>query len=273
MRNLLRFLIRYHTIILFLILEIIAIVLITRFNSFQQARIYKFRQHLQGGFDRRSSSFRSVFNLAKENKALSEENTRLYNQLPLSYFNPVPGNFTDTSLNKKYVFSGAHVINNSTNKQYNFLIIDKGKKHGVEPEMAVICKDGIVGIVKETTANFSSVISVLNREFFPNAMIKKNGYFGPIEWPGRHYRKVTLREIPLHANVKVGDTIVTSGYSAVFPPGLLIGTVIDFKPEEGIYYNISVKLSTDFKNLKDVTLVKNLMRDEQRKLEESTVND
>ena len=171
------------------------------------------------------------------------------------------------------MFTGAKVINNSTNKQYNFLILDKGRNQGIEPEMAVICKDGIVGVVKETSRNFSSVVSVLNREFFPNARLKRSGYFGPVEWPGKHYKRVVLKEIPLHVNIQQGDTVVTSGYSSIFPPGLLIGTVKSFKPEEGIFYVITVELSTDFKRLSDVIVVKNLKREEQLQLEERLEND
>jgi rod shape-determining protein MreC len=273
MRNLLRFLIRYYPIILFLVFEILAIILISQSSSFHSAKIYRLKHVILGGIERKVDNFNSYLALAQENKALAEENVKLYNALPGSYFNPSNRFKPDTSDNKKFVFLGARVINNSTNKQYNFLILNKGKKQGIEPDMAVISDHGLVGIVKETTDNFSSVISVLNREFFPNAMIKRNRYFGYIEWPGRRYDRVILKEIPLHVDVKVGDTIVTSGHSAIFPEGILIGTVESFKPEEGIFYAITVKLSTDYKNLTEVILIKNLMKGEQLKLEEALEND
>lgn len=273
MRNLLRFLIRYYPLILFLVFEILAIIFISRSSSFHSARIYKVKHVILGGINRKYDNISTYLSLAKENKALTEENVKLYNSLPGSYFNPSNRFKPDTSDDKKFVFLGARVINNSTNKQYNFLILNKGKKQGIEPEMAVISDHGIVGMVKETTDNFSSVISVLNREFFPNAMIKRNRYFGYIEWPGRRYDKVVLKEIPLHVNVRIGDTIITSGHSAIFPEGILVGTVESFKPEEGIFYEITVKLSTDYKNLTDVILIKNLMKEEQLKLEEGIEND
>ena len=247
--------------------------LISRFSSYQRARIFRLKHTIVGNIERRYERISAYFSLAEENKALSEENTYLYNRLPASYFNPFTFGLADTSSDKRYVFMGARVINNSTNKQYNFIILDKGSKQGVEPNMAVICNEGIVGMVKETTENFSSVVSVLNREFFPNAVIKRNGYFGPIEWPGRHYKKVVLREIPLHADIQIGDTIITSGYSTVFPKGIMIGTVEHFEPEGGIFYRITVNLSTDFKKLSDVTLIKDLMREEKIKLESKIEND
>jgi rod shape-determining protein MreC len=273
MRNLLRLIIRYHNIILFIILEVIAFMMLARFSSYQRARIFRLKHALIGNIEERYENISAYFSLARENKSLAEENIHLYNSLPASYFNPLSSGLTDTSSDRRYVFMGARVINNSTNKQYNFIILDQGSRHGVEPNMAVICSDGLVGMVKETTENFSSVISLLNREFHPNAMIKRNGYFGYIDWPGRHYKRVILKEIPLHADVRIGDTIITSGYSSIFPKGILIGTVEKFEPEEGIFYNITVDLSTDFKRLAHVTLIKNLMREEQIEIEERAEND
>jgi len=273
MRNLLRLIIRYHNVILFIILEVIAFMLLANFSSYQRAQIFRLKHALIGNIEERYENFSVYFSLAEENKSLAEENTYLYNQLPASYYNPFSTGFSDTSSDKRYVFMGAKVINNSTNKQFNFIILDKGNKHGIEPNMAVICSNGLVGMVKETTENFSSVISLLNREFYPNAMIKRNGYFGYIEWTGRHFKKVILNEIPLHVDVRVGDTIITSGYSSIFPKGILIGTVEKFEPEEGIFYRITVDLSTDFKRLSNVTVIKNLMRDEQIELESRIDND
>jgi rod shape-determining protein MreC len=273
MLNLLRFLIRYYSIILFVVFEVLAFVLIGQYNSFHSAKMYNLKHYVLGRIERRLDNFSSYFSLGKENKSLAEENVKLYNALPSGFFNPSNRFIADTSANKKYIFTGARVINNSTNKQYNFIILNKGRKQGIEPDMAVICDKGIVGIVKETTDNFSSVISVLNREFFPNAMIKRNRYFGFIQWPGRRYDRVELKEIPLHADIHIGDTIVTSGHSTVFPEGILIGTVKSYRPEEGIFYTITVELSTDFKNLTNVILIKNTMRNEQLKLEEGLSND
>lgn len=273
MRNLLRLIIRYQNVILFVFLEIIAFILMANFSIYQRAKIFRLKHAIVGRIESRYQNLSAYFSLARENKNLSQENVRLYNSLPESFFNPVTENKSDTSPDARYIFSQARVIYNSTNKQYNFMILDKGSKHGVEPEMAVICNNGIVGMVKEATENFSSVVSVLNREFFPNALIKRNGYFGYIEWPGNHYKKAILKEIPIHADLKEGDTIVTSGYSDIFPRGILIGTIEDFEPVEGIFYRITVNLSTDFKKLGNVTLIKDLMRKEQIELETRAAND
>ena len=273
MRGLLRFFIRYHPVIFFLILEVVAFILIAHFNSFHRARLFEIKYGIVGNIERKYEKFSSYFLLAKENKELSEENVKLYNLLPSPYLNPMTTYIPDSLINKQYKYIYARVINNSTNKQYNFITINKGRLAGVEPEMGVICDEGFVGVVKETTDNFASVISVLNREFFPSGKIKRNGYFGPIEWAGRIYNQVVLKEIPVQVDVHEGDTIVTSGYSSIFPEGIMVGTVKDFVTKEGIYYDIRVNLSTDFKKLSNVLVVKNFTRQEKLKLEVKSSHD
>jgi len=211
--------------------------------------------------------------LVKENKALVSENLRLYNLLPDQYFNPLNTSIKDTSRFRQFNLISARVTNNSTNKQYNFITINRGRLAGIEPEMAVINDEGIVGVVKEVTNNYASVISLLNREFFPNAKIKNSGYFGPIEWSGIRYDEVFLKEIPLHAGVKVGDTIVTSEYTSIYPEGIMIGTVKEFEPEEGLFLRITVQLSTNFKRLSNVWVIKDKKRQEKLELESEASHD
>jgi rod shape-determining protein MreC len=273
MRGLLRFIFRYHPVIVFIILEVVAFMLISHFNSFHRARILEVKHGIMGNIERRYEKFSSYFSLVKENKALMEENVKLYNKLPTVYINPMTTYIPDSLINKQYKFISARVINNSTNKQFNFITINKGRLDGIEPEMGVICDEGIVGVVKETTDNFASVISVLNREFFPSAKIKRNGYFGPLEWPGKRFDQIILKEIPVQVDVQTGDTIITSGYSSIFPEGIMVGTIKDFQTREGIYYDIRVNLSTDFKKLSNVYVVKNLFRQEKLKLELKTSHD
>ena len=135
--------------------------------------------------------------------------------------------------------------------------------------MAVISSNGIVGIVKDVSGNFSSVLSVLHKDARISAMIKKNGYFGSLVWDGSDFKTGTLSDIPVHAKISEGDTIVTSRYSAIFPDGILIGTIVGFKINPGDnFYTIYVKFSTDFSNLSYVYVVNNLMKDEQSLLEE-----
>jgi rod shape-determining protein MreC len=273
MRNLLRFLIQHHFLLLFLFLEIIAFSLLVRFNSFQSAQIYKLRYGIVGRLSNRFSNLSNYLSLEEQNKKLKEENARLYNKLPFTRYSLKDESFKDSISSEYFRFIPANVINNSVNKQYNFITLDKGSLFGIKPDMGVIGPEGLVGVVKTVSVHFSTVVPILNREFFPNAEIKNSNYFGYIEWQGTDYRNVKLKDIPLHARINIGDTIETSGYTATFPKGLMIGTITDFEIEKGVSYNILVGLSTDFKKLTHVWVLNNTLKEERNKLEESVVHD
>lgn len=275
MRNLLRFIVRHHFIILFVLFEAIAFFLLFQYNTFQKAKIVTLAQSVRGGFSRAFINIKEYISLREENRKLIEENNRLYNLLKSSYRITSFESFTvnDSAYKRNYIYTNAKVINNSTNKQYNYITLDKGRNHGIEQDMAVLSNDGIVGIVKDVTDNYSSVISLLNRNFKVNAKIKRTGYFGPLLWTGRGHSKAILTDIPHHVQILTGDTVVTSGYSAIFPEGYMIGITSDYKLKGGNYYEITVDLATDFKKLSSVQVVKNLYREEQVELEKSTESD
>jgi rod shape-determining protein MreC len=275
MRNLLRFIVRHHFIILFILFEIIAFFLLFRYNTFHKAKIVTFTHSIRGGFSKVFINIKEYLSLREENRKLIEENNKLYNLLKSSYRITSFESFSvnDSLYKRKYIYTNAKVINNSTNKQYNYITLNKGKNHGIEQDMAVLSNDGIVGIVKDVTDNYSSVISLLNRNFKVNAKIKRTGYFGPLLWTGKGHSKAILTDIPHHVKILVGDTVVTSGYSAIFPEGYMIGITSDYKLKGGNYYEITVDLATDFKNLSSVQVVKNLYREEQIELEKSAESD
>jgi len=134
-------------------------------------------------------------------------------------------------------------------------------------ECAVVCSSGIVGIVSKSSKNFSNVVSVLNTDLNISAKIKKNNYFGSLKWDGVDYQIAKLNEIPFHVKLQIGDTIVTSSYSLIFPENILIGTIFSFnKVAGGDFYDINVKLSTDFKNVRDVNIITNLKKMEIQNL-------
>ena len=269
MRNLLRFLYRYHFPLLFLILEAIAISMGIQYNLYQRARFVSATENISAFFNESISSFLDYFHLVETNRKLSLENTRLRNQLQRVYRSDDLFFFGahDTLHRQKYFFTSARVINNSVNRMHNYLTLNKGTEQGIQPEMGVICPEGIVGITSGVTKNFSSVISLLNINFHVSAKLKKNDYFGSLSWDGKDYRKAILNDIPYHVNIEVGDTIVTSGFSAVFPEGILIGTVEEAKVKNGNFYTVTVRLSTDFKHLVYVDVISNLQKKEQKKLD------
>ena len=146
--------------------------------------------------------------------------------------------------------------------------------HGIEKEMGVISSKGVVGIVNNVSENYSTVISVLNTRLKVSVKLEETGYFGALEWDGKTFDQAVLNEIPRHATVNVGDLVETSGYSAIFPEGILIGTVHEVDLDKGeSFYTIKVKLSVNFKDLAFVEVIGNVMREEQVELEKDTEDD
>lgn len=256
-------------------MEIISFTLIFRYNGYHRAGVLNFSSSVQGFAYLKVTRLKEYLNLYKINKELVNENNLLHNQLDqykqIIRNNPVmietyfPG--------RKFTYIPARIINNSVNKQYNFLTIDRGANHGIKPEMAVISSRGIVGVVYAVSPNFSTVISMLNRDFRLSAKIKKNDYFGSLTWEGINPYIASLGEIPYHVKLQKGDTVVTSGYSTIFPEGLLVGKVSAFEVEESNFFRIDVELSEDFNNLTHVYIINNLLSEEQINLEEPFSDD
>jgi rod shape-determining protein MreC len=217
----------------------------------------------------RISNIRDYFSLHSENRKLAEENARLFNNLNSSFAAlqtdlVYPG---DTVSRRLFGYYTARVINNSVNKQFNYLTLDKGLKDGMRPDMAVINTDGIVGITKSVSEDYTSVLSVLNKDLVISAKIKNSGYFGPLSWSGNSTEIVTLVDIPHHVKIAEGDTIITSGYGGIFPEGIMIGTIQDFKLKGGNYFVIKVKLSNDFRKVNYVKVIRNYEKSEIDSLE------
>ncbi len=272
MRNLLRFIINNQFTLLFLLIEIFALSLVIRSNKYQQARYINFSQTVNGYISKKIENFVQYFSLSELNSQLLSENVKLKNEMEFLKQTGYLKNkqkliVKDTLTKQQYTYIIAKVVNNSINKQYNFITLDKGSTDDIQPEMAVISPGGIIGTVESVSDHYSLVMSALNRNFKVSAKIKKNNYFGSFEWSGINFRTGNLNEIPLHVKIAVGDTIVTSGFSAIFPEGVLIGYITDFSVKGGSFYNIDIRISTDFKNLYYVYIVTNHQKKEQQILE------
>ena len=280
MRDLLRFFVRNYFVLLFLLFEGISILLTIQFNAFQRSRFMKLSRTITGSVYNELQGFREYLHLKTENEVLVAENAQLRNQLDRNaevIYISRPDSVSDTLVehteSQNYFYVPAHVVNNSVNRQYNYIMLDKGSLQGIAKDMAVISDQGVVGVVLEVSRNYASVIPILNRNFRVSARIRRNNYFGIIEWDGKDPALVRLREIPTHVAITPGDTVVTSGYSAIFPPGLMIGNVESVNPGEGNFYDIVVRLSTNFRNLYHVNVISNFHQAEQKKLEETQGND
>ena len=211
---------------------------------------------------------REYFSLKEVNQQLANENLELRNRLNLI------SSKLDTALvtkelrgEQQYFFVPSRVVHNSIYDQYNYLTLDKGRKQGVFRNMGVISDGGLVGIVLESSANFATVIPVINRDFKLSAKIKSSNYAGILQWEGDSPRSAVLTEIPFHVNLALGDTILTSGFSSIFPEGIEVGIIETFSLDKGNFYDIKISLFTDFQRLYHVNVIRNYRQEEQLNLE------
>jgi rod shape-determining protein MreC len=276
MINFIRFIVKYHRFFLFLLFETISFFLLVNYNHHHNQTFVNSSSKFAAGVLEISSNFTDYFSLKRANEELSRENAFLRTQLPENIYTlneAAPGN-KEIQDSIHYLYRPAKVINNSTNKFHNYITINRGSNHGIAPQTGVISARGLVGVVRHVSPNYATVISLLNTQLKISARLRETNHFGSLEWDGRSYQFAILNEIPGHAKVSVGDAVVTSGYSALFPEGILIGTIEDFELNEGEgFYIIRVKLSIDFKNLTYIETVEKITRDEQKELEKLTNDD
>ncbi len=271
-----KFFAKHYFVMLFILFEFISLSLVVSFNHYQRASFISSANGFTGYFFEQSSDFTDYFNLKAVNAQLAEENAYLRSKLPSSFRNSKDYSSLvyDTLGREKYVFRNARVINNSVNKNFNYITINKGYRQGIKPEMAVISAQGVVGIIKDVSENYATVLSLLNTRFKLSAKLKEEGDFGSLSWDGGTYDIATFNEIPKHAKLAIGDQVVTSGYSVIFPEGIPVGTIETFELGDGAsFYEINVRLSVDFKKLTYVEVVENKLKNEQLLLENKTEND
>jgi rod shape-determining protein MreC len=276
MRNFFLFLWRQYFFFLFLILEIISFILIVQNNYYQRSGFVNSTNEFSGGILTVFNNVSQYFSLKGANKNLAEENARLMNESKNSFMKTDSKIFyyNDTLYQQQYEYVSAKIISNSTNKRCNYLTLNKGSKQGITKDMGVMTSTGIVGIVTEVSENFSSVISVLHKDFKLSAKLRNNEQLGTMTWDGVNYRYGELIDIPTHVKPKIGDTVVTSGYSTSFPAGILIGTVTDIKVEKGDnFYTLVILFSTDFNNISYAYVIRNILKDEQDGLENKAQHD
>ena len=276
MRSLFRFLLRNYFVMMFLALEAISFSLMVSLNNYQRVAFVNSSNDIVGTLYERFSHFDDYFSLSRTNARLAAENASLRKQLEFRIRNQekYPVNRPDTVDAPAYYFASAKVISNSVNKQFNYITLNKGSRQGIKPDMGIISADGVVGVITNVSPNYSTGLSILNKRLSIPAKINKNNYFGALVWDGEHSNTADLKEIPFHIIVNVGDTVVTSGYSSIFPEGIMIGTISNFDVESGTnFYNIKVDLSTNFRTLKYVEVVKNTKQDELKRIESNNVGE
>ncbi len=271
MRNLIRFLSKNSFIFLFIFLLFISFVLLVQNNNYQNSKVFNSSNFLIGNLYSTVNNVNDYFNLKEVNAELAEQNARLQTT-QISTFSKIYGTtvqIRDTTYAQKYIYTSAKAINNSTNQRENYITLDKGSLNGIKSGMGVVSPKGVIGTVKNVSENFCSVMSVLHEKNAVSAKIKKSGYIGSLVWELGNYRVAQLKDIPNHVKLNMGDTIITSGYSSVYPEGVAIGVVKHFDLLEGNnFFNITIEFLVDYKKLSHVFIIKSLMKEEQEELEE-----
>ncbi len=275
MQNLIQFLIKYRFLFLFLFLETVSVSMIVRFNAYPSALYFNSTNAISASMLEGSSSISSYFSLKSENERLVYENKQLRTLIDnhieqnksLLLEKGLSSLFQDT-LNR-YSFIKGKVIKNSTFYSNNFITLNKGAADCIKKDMGIISSGGVVGRVKYVSEHYCIAISVLNKKMTVSGEIKGENILGTIAWSGKNYRYVNFNYVPRHINVTIGDTIVASGFNAIFPQGTAIGIIEESKLEDGEdFHDIRVKLQNDFNSLRHVLFVEDLNSDELKELEE-----
>jgi len=268
MQQIFNFIIRNSNRLLFLLLLGISLALTIQSHSFHKSRIVSSANFISGGVYEKINNVNEYLSLRTENDELILENARLKSLL-FSIEDTTKAPMIDSLKGVKPAdIIVSKVIHNTYNTHENYITLNSGVKEGVKQDMGVINSLGIIGIVDKTSANYSTVVSILNMESHINAKIKKSNHFGSLTWNGKSTGFVQLVDVPRLASIKKGDTIVTGGQSEIFPEGINIGTVEKmYTQDKTSFYVIDVKLFNDMTNLGHVYIIKSKDREELINLE------
>ena len=274
MHNLTEFLAKYKHWFLFVALEVLSMVLLFRFNDYQGSVWFTSANYVAGLAYEGSSKVTSYLTMGEVNEALTKRNLELERQVKELSAQLYDKTKDSTFLHKgqyrflsKFRLIQAKVVANSLDKPNNFITINKGTWDGVHKDMGVACGNGVVGIVYMAGIHYAVVIPVLNSKSNISCSIQGRDYFGYLHWNGGASDVADLDDVPRHAKFKLGDRVVTSGYSSVFPAGVLVGKIKHvYNSEDGLSYRLQIQLSTDFGNLRDVCVIDDASIRDQRQV-------
>lgn len=276
MRNLWLFLIRYNAIFWFILFFAISIILVVRNNNYQRSSFINSSNVVVGSYYKQVNAWKSYLSLDETNEKLADENALLRQQiqnLRQADTSADTVHIVDSIEQGRYAFIVAGVVNNSIHQKNNYLTLDKGAADGIEKGMGVITSNGVVGVVLQTSAHFSSVQSLLHPDTRISVTLDSSEVFGSLVWGSNvDHRYGMVRDIPNHVQVKKGEKVYTSGFS-LFPAGIEVGKIAETGITSGqSFLDLKIVLSTNFSNLHHVYVVKDLLIQEKEALEASQDN-
>ncbi|WP_299258253.1 rod shape-determining protein MreC [uncultured Aquimarina sp.] len=251
MQQIINFLIRNKNFLLFLLLLFLSLILTIQSHSYHKSKFISSTNFLTGGVYGWRYSINNYFGLKSKNERLLKENEQLRNQISWLTADTIATKFIDTtSFSKPFTFIKGNVFKNDYSKIDNYILINKGEKDGIEEDMGVITDKGIIGIVENTSKNYSRVISILNSNSKINAGLKNSNQYGSLVWNGKDPNVVQLETVPRQAVLQKGDTIVTNGRSTIFPRGIGIGTILNYRLDQNqSYFLIDIQLFNDMTDI------------------------
>ena len=245
------------TALLFLVLEAVSVVMMVNNGAIQRFKVVGAVRHVEAGIWDRTQQVRNYFNFRTENERLSAENLLLRQELARYATAAAALDSHYVAVTPDYTFIRSTVIRNSVNAQHNFLVLDRGTDDGVERGMGVVTDRGVVGIVSAVSRRYSYVVSFLSTGQSVSAKLAASGAFGPLRWTGTAPDQAILREIPVHIQTAPGDTVVTSGFSTIYPPEIPLGCVVETSINQGSSQDLTIRLFEDFRTLHYVYIVRN----------------
>ena len=265
MRNLIAFITKYYHWLLFLLLEVLGLVLLFKYNSYQGSAWFSTANSVAGKVYEIDSEVKAYFSLVDVNRELTQRNLYLEQQVEIlagklakAGKDSLPLKGAMLAQLDGYRLIPAKVVSNTVDKKDNFMTINRGRLDGVRDGMGVVSGTGVVGIVYLVSDHYSVVIPLLSSKSSISCSLQGRGYFGFLHWTGGNPRQAWLDDVPRHATFKLYDKVVTNGYSAVFPPGMIVGKVLHvYNSSDGLAYRIQVELSADLGNVRDVCVIDN----------------
>lgn len=270
MLNLIRFIQKNHFVILFIVLEVICILLLSRSQNYHKQAVANTTNNMVGKIYEWGSDVGTYFSLRKTNIQLAEENAMLRRQLAIVN-DTTHSTYLIENKDTIYEYIPAEVVNNSINQEQNYILINKGSDDGIAPDMCVISPEGIVGVVLGVSSHYASIISLLHSSSKVGVRFKNNQELGTLVWKTRNYRYGVIEDIPTHLVIHQGDTVLTGPYSFIFPEDLMVGTVEElYESPSGDLNKAKIKYATNFATLRHVYVIKNLHAEEMESLREKT---
>lgn len=262
MRNLFHFLLKQNFVLLFMLLGALSIWLLTKSHTYHRAAIVTTASNFTGGILAFGANIGDYFKLKETNNQLAAQNARL--QEKLYYLAQLHDSiFTKPLDSVDFEYIPARVVSNTVHLRNNYIVINKGRKHGIEKEMGLVSPSGIAGIVIGVSENYATALSVLHTHARLSIKFSNNNQLANLVWPGSDYKMGMVEDIPTHLSPAPGDTLVTSGHSFIFPEGVMVGTVMEYFEQEGRGLNeASLRFSTDFNKLTHVYVVSNKNQNE-----------